>query len=284
MADDIKVEKKKIQAERKKLKEDQKRQQKEAKKKAKELADQEAELDDDAPGGGFSMFMVTLFIIVIWIAILCILIKLDVGGIGSNVMTPILKDIPVINKILPKDHTTEVDDLEGMYGYSSLPDAVERIRELEVQLSSVQSSNSSYMAEIEQLKAEVARLQTFEQQQVEFQRIKTEFYEEVIYTENSPGPEAYREYYESIDPTTAEYLYQQVVQNMEADSRITDLADGYAAMDAAAAGAIFDTDVMQGNLQLVADILWAMKPAARGSIMAEMKPENAARVTALMNQ
>ncbi|MDE6687270.1 MAG: hypothetical protein K2K17_08140, partial [Lachnospiraceae bacterium] len=132
MADDIKVEKKKIQAERKKLKQDQKRQQKEVKKRAKELADQEAELDDDAPGGGFSMFMVTLFIILIWIAILCILIKLDVGGIGSNVMTPILKDIPVINKILPKDQTTEIADLEGLYGYSSLPDAVERIRELEV--------------------------------------------------------------------------------------------------------------------------------------------------------
>lgn len=284
MADDIKVEKKKIQEERKKLKQDQKRQQKEVKKRAKELADQEAELDDDAPGGGFSMFMVTLFIIIIWIAILCILIKLDVGGLGTNVMTPILKDIPVVNKILPKDHTTEVDDLEGMYGYSSLPDAVERIRELEVQLSSVQSSNTNYMAEIEQLKAEVERLQTFENQQVEFQRIKTEFYEEVIYTEKSPGPEAYREYYESIDPTTAEYLYQQVIQNMETDAQIKNLADGYAAMDASAAGKIFDTDVMQGNLQLVADILWAMDAKSRGNILAAMKPENAARVTALMNQ
>ncbi len=284
MADDIKVEKKKIQDERKKLKQDQKRQQKEVKKRAKELADQEAELDDDAPGGGFSMFMVTLFIIIIWIAILCILIKLDVGGLGTNVMTPILKDIPVINKILPKDHTTEIADLEGMYGYSSLPDAVERIRELEVQLASVQSSNANYMAEIEQLKAEVLRLQTFENQQVEFQRIKTEFYEEVIYTEKSPGPEAYKEYYESIDPTTAEYLYQQVVQNMEADAQIKSLADGYAAMDAAAAGTIFDTDVMQGNLQLVADILWAMDAKSRGNILAAMKPENAARVTALMNQ
>lgn len=284
MADDIKVEKKKIQDERKKLKQDQKRQQKEVKKRAKELADQEAELDDDAPGGGFSMFMVTLFIIIIWIAILCILIKLDVGGLGTNVMTPILKDIPVVNKILPKDHTTEIADLEGMYGYSSLPDAVERIRELEVQLASVQSSNANYMAEIEQLKAEVSRLQTFENQQVEFQRIKTEFYEEVIYTEKSPGPEAYKEYYESIDPTTAEYLYQQVVQNMETDAQIKSLADGYAAMDASAAGTIFDTDVMQGNLQLVADILWAMDAKSRGNILAAMKPENAARVTALMNQ
>ena len=66
MADtDFKAEKKKIQDEKKKLRDEQKARQKEAKKRAKELADQEAELDDDAPGGGFSMFIITLFIILI---------------------------------------------------------------------------------------------------------------------------------------------------------------------------------------------------------------------------
>ncbi|MBP3468801.1 MAG: hypothetical protein J6K26_04715 [Lachnospiraceae bacterium] len=281
MADDIKNEKKKIQDERKKLKEEQKRQQKEAKKRAKELSDQEAELDDDAPGGGFSMFLVTIFIIAIWIAILCILIKLDVGGLGTNVMTPILKDIPVVNKILPADQTTETQDQEAYYGYTSLADAVAQIQALELELSSVQSSNTTYVEEIEQLKAEVQRLQTFESQQVEFQRIKTEFYEEVIYAENGPGPEAYKEYFESIDPTTAEYLYQQVVQNLETDSQMSDYAQGYAKMDPAAAAKIFDN--MTNNLDLVAEILWAMDASSRGNILANMDPEIAAQVTKLMN-
>lgn len=281
MADDIKNEKKKIQDERKKLKEEQKRQQKEAKKRAKELSDQEAELDDDAPGGGFSMFLVTIFIIAIWIAILCILIKLDVGGLGTNVMTPILKDIPVVNKILPADQTTETQDQEAYYGYTSLADAVAQIQALELELSSVQSSNTTYVEEIEQLKAEVQRLQTFESQQVEFQRIKTEFYEEVIYAENGPGPEAYKEYFESIDPTTAEYLYQQVVQNLETDSQMSDYAQGYAKMDPSAAAKIFDN--MTNNLDLVAEILWAMDASSRGNILANMDPEIAAQVTKLMN-
>lgn len=281
MADDIKNEKKKIQDERKKLKEEQKRQQKEAKKRAKELSDQEAELDDDAPGGGFSMFLVTIFIIAIWIAILCILIKLDVGGLGTNVMTPILKDIPVVNKILPADQTTETQDQEAYYGYTSLADAVAQIQALELELSSVQSSNTTYVEEIEQLKAEVQRLQTFESQQVEFQRIKTEFYEEVIYAENGPGPEAYKEYFESIDPTTAEYLYQQVVQNLETDSQMSDYAQGYAKMDPAAAAKIFDN--MTNNLDLVAEILWAMDASSRGNILANMDPEIAAQVTKLMD-
>ena len=65
MADNIELEKKKIQEEKKKLKREQDAQRKEAKKKAKALARQEAELDDS--GSGFSTFMVTLFIILIWI-------------------------------------------------------------------------------------------------------------------------------------------------------------------------------------------------------------------------
>ena len=219
MADtDFKAEKKKIQDEKKKLKDEQKARQKEAKKRAKELADQEAELDDDAPGGGFSMFIVTIFIIVIWIAILCILVKLDIGGFGSNVLAPIIKDVPVINKILPKDATTETDDMEAYYGYTSLEDAVNQIKALEMELTSAKTANTTNVSEIERLKAEVERLQTFESQQVEFQRIKTEFYEEVIYADNGPGAAEYIKYYENMDPATAEYLYQQVIWPQEQES------------------------------------------------------------------
>ena len=35
-------------------------------------------------------------------SILCLLIKLDVGGFGSGVLAPAFKDVPVINKILPE--------------------------------------------------------------------------------------------------------------------------------------------------------------------------------------
>ncbi|MBQ8262094.1 MAG: hypothetical protein IJZ00_07400 [Lachnospiraceae bacterium] len=279
MADNIELEKKKIQEEKKKLKREQDAQRKEAKKKAKALARQEAELDDS--GSGFSTFMVTLFIILIWIAILCILVKLDVGGFGSNVLTPILKDVPVINRILPADPTTETEDLEAYYGYTSLADAVERIRVLEMELASAQSMNTTNLSEIEQMKAEITRLQTFEAQQVEFQRIKTEFYEEVIYAENGPGPEAYQEYFESMDPATAEYLYQQVIQDLQVDSQMSEYAEAYAAMEPEQAAGIFNT--MTNNIELVGEILWAMDPADRGLILGAMDPDMAAQVTKIMN-
>lgn len=281
MAEDIKAEKKKIEEEKKKLKNEQKAQKKEAKKRAKELANQEAELDDDGAGSGFSMFMVSLFIILIWLAILCILVKLDIGGIGSNVLAPILKNVPVVNKILPNDSVTETDDLEAYYGYTSLPDAVNQIKALEMELASAQTANATNLEDIERLKQEVDRLKTFEEKQVEFQRIKNEFYEQVIYAENGPGAEEYVKYYESIDPTTAEYLYQQVVVNQQTDSQITDYAAAYAGMEPANAARIFNS--MTSNLDLVARILWAMNATDRGEIMAQMDPEIAAQVTKIMD-
>ena len=42
-----------------------------------------------------------IMIVITWLSVMCLLIKCDVGGFGSKVLRPVLKDIPVINKILP---------------------------------------------------------------------------------------------------------------------------------------------------------------------------------------
>ncbi|MBR3307300.1 MAG: hypothetical protein IKI75_08625 [Lachnospiraceae bacterium] len=278
---DIKAERKKIEDEKKKFKKEQAQQKKEAKKRAKELADQEAELDGETTGGGISMFFVTIFIILIWIAILAILVKLDVGGFGSGVLKPVLKDVPLVNKILPGDPTTETEDLEAYYGYSSLEQAVGQIKALELELQSARTANDTYANDINLLRAEVERLQSFENQQAEFEKIRTEFYEEVVYAENGPGPEEYRKYYEQIDPATAEYLYQQVVKNSAASAEMADYAASFAAMAPEEAAKIFDT--MGNSLELVGDILWSMTSAQRGAIMAKMDPEIAAQVTRIMD-
>ena len=281
MADDLKAQKKKIADEKKKLKKDQETQKKEAKKRAKELADQEAELEGETTGGGISMFFVTIFIIVIWLGILVVLIKLDVGGFGSGVLAPVLKDIPILNQILPRDTTTETDDLEAYYGYTSLEDAVDQIRALELELQSARTANDTYAQDVTLLKGEVERLKTFEDMQKDFEKIRTEFYEQVVYAENGPGPEEYRKYYEAMDPATAEYLYQLVVKSSAASSQMEDYAAAYAAMKPEEAAAIFDT--MGNSLELVGEILWSMTSAQRGAILARMDPDIAAQVTRLMD-
>ncbi len=275
-----KAERDRIKAERKKLESEKKQQKKEAKRRAKELAAQEAELDSDAPGSGVAVFFVTLLLVVIWIGITILLIKLDVAGIGTNVAAPILKDVPVLNKILPADIVTETEDVESYYGYSSLSDAVDQIRIYESQIDSQLETIETYEAQIAALKAEVTRLETFESNQVEFQRIKTEFYEEVIYSEEGPGPEAYMEYYESMDPETAELIYQQVVKQETYSEEIEKYAQAYSEMKPKEAAGIFEA--MTDDLELAAKILGAMQPDDRGKILGVMDPEIAARITKIM--
>lgn len=278
---DTKAEKQRLKEEKKKIKDEQKAQRKEAKKRAKEISAQEAQLTEDEEAGGVSVFLVTVVIVAIWLAILCLLIKLDVGGFGSNVLAPVLKDVPVINKILPAESVITTDDEEAYGGYTSLREAVDYIKQLELELEQAQSSSNTDSEEMEQMRAEIERLQTFEDAQVEFERIKNDFYEEVVYADKGPGAEAYQKYYESMDPTTAEYLYKQVVQQQEASKEIKDYAQAYADMKPKEAAAIFEN--MTDDLELAAKILNQMSTEDRGKILGVMDPTVAARLTKIMD-
>lgn len=279
---DSRAEKKKLAEEKKQLKAEQKAQKKEAKRRAKEISLQEAQLDDDE-GNGVSVFLVTSLIVVVWIAILCLLIKLDVGGFGSGVLSPVLRDIPVINKILPATNEMETDILTGESygGYTSLKEAVDYIKELELELQRAQSASATNTEEVANLKAEVERLKTFEDSQLEFQMVKTKFYEEVVYAENGPGAEAYKEYFETIDPATAEYLYKQVVQQVEESQELKEYAQAYSEMKPKEAAAIFEA--MTDNLGLASRILAVMSAEDRGKILGAMNKDVAARITKIMD-
>ena len=275
------AEKKRLKSERAKLKKEEAKQKKDIKKRAKEIAKQEAKLSEDEEAGGFSAFLLTLIIVFIWVAIICVVIKLDVGGFGSDVLAPILKDVPVVNKILPDGTVTEVEDGGAYGGYKSIEEAVNQIQVLKAELESYKSNSTSDGAKIAELEAEIERLKTFEANQVEFQRIKTEFYEEVVYAENGPGEEAYQKYYEAMDPTTAEYLYKQVALQLEESKEIKEYAQTYSEMDAGDAAKIFEA--MTEELKLVARILSVMNAEARGDILAEMDPTIAAKLTKIMD-
>jgi len=275
------AEKKRLADEKKKLKEEQKKQKKEAKKRAKEIEAQEAELSADDESGGFFTVVATIGIILVWVAILCVVIKLDVGGFGSKVLTPLLKDVPVVNLILPNSSGNNGNISTDNGGYTNLNDATEQIKNLELQLQQAQTDNLKLQEDVANLKAENARLQEFEDKQVEFQRIKNEFYEEVVYAENGPGAEAYQKYYESMDPTTAEYLYKQVIAQLQEDKSVQDYAAAYSSMKPKKAAAIFEQ--MTDNLNLAARILKTMSAENRGNILAEMDPTIAAKLTKIMD-
>ena len=186
----------------------------------------------------------------------------------------------MLNRILPGNHVLETNDPESYGGYTSLVDAVDYIKQLELELERAQTSISEKDDEIAELKANVIRLQEFEQKQLEFQRIKNEFMEEVVYAENGPGPEEYRKYYEAMDPSTAELMYRQVITQQAETQEIQNWAAAYSQMKPKQAASIFEK--MTDDLEVVARILRIMDVESKGAILGVMDPEVAARLTKIL--
>lgn len=276
----VKAEKDQIKNDKKQLKSEQKQQRKEAKRRAKEIAKREDELADDDEGGGFGTLLATLMIVMVWLAVILVIVKLDVGGFGSKVLAPILQDVPVLNRILPGTSILETKDPESYGGYTSLVDAVDYIRELELEQERLLNSINEKDQEIADLKANVVRLQLFEQKQLDFQRIRNEFLEEVVYAENGPGAEGFIKYYEAADPSAAQLIYRQLIVQREESKEIQDWAATYSQMKPKQAAAILEK--MTDDLDIVARILKTMNAESRGSIMGVMDTEIAAKLTKLM--
>lgn len=215
-------------------------------------------------GGKLSSILIGIIIVIVWLAILCALIKFDVGGFGSSVMYPIFKDVPVINKILPDVSETDEEDSDK-YPYKSLADAIKYIKELEVEIQDDKDKIAEYEETIADLRAEIERLKQFENEQEEFNRLKEQFYNEVVFGDNALDYEYYKQYYESIDPEYAEKLYKQVVAEYLKDTRYQELADAYAAMKPKkAAAALYE---MTGDLDKVVSILQCMDVEPRAAIL-----------------
>ena len=221
--------------------------------------------DDDSKGSGVVVFLAGLIILLVWLGIIALLIHMDVGGIGTMV-SPYLKNVPVVKNILPES-AVEEEKKDDPYAFSSMQEAVAR------ELKAAENDT----ADLAQLKKQLKKYQNNEKK---FEKEKSDFYEQVVYSDNAPDIENYKTYYEEIEPETAEKLYKQVLSDLQTDSKLEDYAAAYSSMKPKEAAGIFDQ--MTNNLKLVGKILWTMKKDARGAILGQMDPDTAAAVTKLM--
>lgn len=221
--------------------------------------------------------------ILIWLVVFGALIKLDVGGFGSRVLRPVLKDVPVINKILPEATDVEIAE-ENNYNYKNLAEAVEYIKELELMLAEYQQDGSSAAEQIADLQSEVERLKEFEQNQTAFEQEKQRYYEEVVLGDNSDEVLAnYQQWYENMDPATAEVIYGQVLQQIETNKKVKDYVNTFNNIEAESAARIFQE--MTGDLDTIALILNNMDVKKRSAILSALAESDAvfaAKITQLL--
>ena len=228
--------------------------------------------------GKLGIILVTLIIIIVWLAIMCVLIKLDVGGFGSTVMRPVIKDVPVLNKILPEDNSDATNEFG--YKYSTLSEALERIRELEAENTELRQTAEDSATQNTELLAEINRLKVFEANQTKYEQLKKIFDEEVVFNDKAPDIKEYKTWYESLDPANASKIYEEVLIRQQYSDKIEDLANTYSKMDASAAAKIFEE--MTGDMDKVTTLLLCMKDSKRQAILAAMDPTYAGKLTKIM--
>jgi flagellar motility protein MotE (MotC chaperone) len=239
----------------------------------------EAGENDNKEGNKILTILIVLLIVIIWLAVFGILIKLDVGGFGSGVLRPILKDVPLINRILP-EVSEELVAEENNFEYTSLPQAVAKIKELEATIEEMTKNSSDNSSNTADLQAEIDRLKVFEENQKAFEDRVAEFDKNVVFADAAPSIEEYKAFYEAINPTNAETIYRQVIEQLQYSDAILEKANIYKSMEPDAAAQILET--MTADVEAVAQILLSMKPKESAAILAEMDKVVAAKITKKM--
>ena len=241
----------------------------------KDKEKKEGNIEVEEGGSKLVSIIVILLIVLIWLAIFAALVKFDVMGLGTT-MKPVLKDVPVVNKLLPASEEEETEDIP----YKSIAECAAYIKELENEIAGYQQAANEKDTKIADLQAEIARLKQFEDNQAEFEKLRAKFYEEVVFGENAPDITEYINYYKSIDPENAELLYQRAVAAYVYDEKVKERAQYYSSMKADKAAKIFCE--MTGDLDIVVALLNSMPADKSGAILAaitDIDPVYAAKVT-----
>lgn len=268
------------QQDSKKAEKERKKQEKKKKKEAKKAARQDQEMaeEQETVGGKLIVALATVAIIAIWLGILALIVRLDVGGFGSTVLHPLLKDVPYVNRILPE--VKEESDNDPDHPYTTLEEALAQIQKLEKELETALQSDKDGQAKIEDLRAQVRKLKKYRENEAEFEQLRQDFYEEVVFSDDAPDIAEYKKFYEGIAPDNAEVLYKEVVEQLEYDEDVDQYVKTYSAMKPKEAASIFDT--MTDNLSLVRRILEKMSSENRANILAAMNEDTAAKLTEML--
>lgn len=236
--------------------------------------------NEEKKGGGVLTVIIVLVIILIWVAIFALLINLDVGGIGTT-LRPMLKDVPVVNKILPPVSDEELA-WENDLAYKDIIEANERIKELEILVDKLTIEGEDKDEEIAALTAQVNRLKELEKEMADFEDRKYQFEKEIVFAENAPSVDSYIKWYETISPENAERIYEIAIQKEAYSATIQAKADYYEKMKPAAAADVFEN--MTADLEYVCKLLYCMKTESVSDILAQMDPLFAAKLTRKMKE
>jgi flagellar motility protein MotE (MotC chaperone) len=240
----------------------------------------------------FTIFMILLDIVIIAVAfgaVFYFIFYNNIGGVTEKYYSTV-KNIPLLNLALPE----APDPLNPKYMTQ---------REIRDKYLEYKEENEQLKKQLEEAGRKTEELQVFKddydklanEAQILLQSLKTggaaitqrekqlaEQKDKLDEAIANSDREAFREYFETIDPENAAMLYEAIVKQQQTDENVKKFAQVYAEMDPASAATIFE-QLGTSKLDMIAETLKAMNKAASSEILAAMTPDFAAKVTEKLN-
>ncbi len=241
-------------------------------------------IDDNNPEkkAGFGSAIVTVIIVlvifIIWLLILGILIKFDIGGIGNKTFRPLLQNVPVLNNVLP-DLTPEEEAYLNNYKYKNMTEAMNRIKELEELTDKLYEENEDYATRQLEMQKEIENLEHYRKEFEDFMLLREAFDTEVVYNDKAPNTDEYIKWYESMYPETSKKIYEELAAQKQKEKIYEDMAAYVSKMKAKDAAAILEE--MTSDIEFICSVLECLKTQQVSDILTAFEkndPEFGARV------
>lgn len=239
------------------------------------MAKKREKTEQGSAGGKILTTLIIFLIILIWLAILSLLIKFDVGKLGSEVLRPVLKDIPVINRILPSVSDETLAE-ENAYPFKNLEEAVAYIKKLELEADKLREENDDYASRQLEMQKEIDSLSHYEEEQEAFAALREAFDREVVYNDKAPSTDEYLKWYESMYPNNAAKIYNELLERKLVEDSLKKYADYLASMEPGEAADILSE--YPSDIDMICRLLDCMKKVQVSDILREMEPLFAARI------
>ncbi len=230
--------------------------------------------------GGF-VKVIVLIIVVLLILVVGVgaMIKFDVFKLGTEVIGPSIKDVPVLNMILPEMPEEVTEEEAANYNFETIEEVVEVLKITENLLKESAQEAEKISEQLKQLTAEVERLKVFEGNQVQFEADQKAF--DDLVASNSEAI-VFKDWFEKMNPENAAEIYAQVIEEVKYDEDLKGLVDIYQSMKPAQAASILE-DMTVTQMALVSSIVKNLSADQSADVLGNMEPATAAKITTYLS-
>ncbi len=241
----------------------------------------------------FSILMIILDIVIILAAfgaVFYFIFYNNIGGVTERYYSTV-KSIPVLNLALPEPpdplnpkYMTQAEIRNKYIEFKNENDQLKKqLSEADLNSKNLQVYKDDHDKLTEEAQTKLQDLDTREAAVEEKERQLEELQLKVDESIANGDLDAFKEYFESIDPENAVLLYEAALKKQQIDENIKKFAQVYAEMEPGSAAAIFQ-QLGTSKLDMITETLQAMNRDAASEILQSMSPDFAAKVTERLNE